>query len=56
VVECRGCFWHSCPEHAVAPKSNLDYWTPKLARNVERDERNAAADRVEAAVRTSRKS
>ena len=32
-----GCFWHSCPTHASIPKSNQDYWIPKLLRNVERD-------------------
>jgi DNA mismatch endonuclease (patch repair protein) len=32
-----GCFWHSCPKHPHLPKSNADYWTRKLARNVERD-------------------
>jgi DNA mismatch endonuclease (patch repair protein) len=32
-----GCFWHGCPEHQTIPKSNLDYWIPKLKRNVERD-------------------
>jgi DNA mismatch endonuclease (patch repair protein) len=32
-----GCFWHRCPEHAVLPKANRDYWEPKLRRNVERD-------------------
>ncbi|WP_336644848.1 very short patch repair endonuclease [Microbacterium sp. USHLN186] len=32
-----GCFWHSCPTHATAPKANSHYWGPKLARNVERD-------------------
>jgi DNA mismatch endonuclease (patch repair protein) len=32
-----GCFWHGCPEHGTMPKSNVDYWTPKLRRNVERD-------------------
>ncbi len=42
-MECRGCFWHLCPEHAVLPKTNLDYWLPKLERNVERDQRNEAA-------------
>lgn len=39
-VECRGCFWHRCPIDAVLPKSNLDYWLPKLERTVERDRRN----------------
>ena len=42
-VEYRGCFWHRCPEDAVLPKSNLDYWLPKLERNVERDRRNESA-------------
>lgn len=32
-----GCFWHGCPTHAVAPKTNADYWGPKLARNRARD-------------------
>lgn len=32
-----GCFWHSCPQHSRAPTQNSSYWTPKLARNVERD-------------------
>lgn len=34
-----GCFWHSCPEHGTAPKSNTAYWSPKLAANVARDRR-----------------
>lgn len=34
-----GCFWHSCPDHSSTPKSNLDYWGPKLAANVARDRR-----------------
>jgi DNA mismatch endonuclease (patch repair protein) len=32
-----GCFWHLCPVHCDVPKSNLDYWIPKLQRNVARD-------------------
>jgi DNA mismatch endonuclease, patch repair protein len=32
-----GCFWHGCPLHAVQPKTNTNYWGPKLARNRERD-------------------
>lgn len=34
----HGCFFHrhGCGR-ARPPKSNLDYWIPKLARNVERD-------------------
>lgn len=37
VIFVDGCFWHGCPEHQVIPKSNRDYWVPKLRRNVERD-------------------
>jgi DNA mismatch endonuclease, patch repair protein len=36
-----GCFWHGCPDHATFPKSNQDYWLPKLAENKERDERQS---------------
>ena len=32
-----GCFWHRCPLHSHVPKSNRDYWRPKLEENVERD-------------------
>ena len=34
----HGCFWHghSCPKGRL-PKSRLDYWQPKLAKNRERD-------------------
>ena len=32
-----GCFWHSCPQHGTIPKSNQDYWVPKLKQNVDRD-------------------
>jgi DNA mismatch endonuclease (patch repair protein) len=35
-----GCFWHQCPEHSKPPSQNKTYWTPKLARNVERDRAN----------------
>lgn len=38
-----GCFWHGCPEHQHAPKSNRDYWVPKLRRNQERDREVDAA-------------
>lgn len=38
-----GCFWHGCPDHQDVPKSNRDYWVPKLAANVERDRRVDAA-------------
>lgn len=32
-----GCFWHSCPEHATAPRSNAGWWAEKLQRNRDRD-------------------
>jgi len=38
VVEYRSCFWHFCEEHGNIPKSNRDYWEPKLKGNRERDE------------------
>ena len=38
-----GCFFHGCPKHGKVPSSNVDYWAPKLARNVQRDTRSRAA-------------
>lgn len=38
----NGCFWHKhegC-KCFVWPKSNVDYWKPKIERNVKRDEEN----------------
>ncbi len=32
-----GCFWHSCPDHAVLPRNNREWWQAKLSRTVERD-------------------
>ena len=34
------CFWHGCAMHLRMPKSNLDYWQRKIARNKERDALN----------------
>lgn len=34
-----GCFWHGCPEHFILPKTNADYWSTKIAKNRDRDER-----------------
>ncbi|MFS2099409.1 very short patch repair endonuclease [Variovorax sp. Varisp85] len=44
----NGCFWHAheCAK-GRAPKSRLEYWGPKLAKNVARDAANAAALRAE---------
>lgn len=35
----HGCFWHRHPgcKYAYTPKSRLDFWLPKLAKNLERD-------------------
>jgi DNA mismatch endonuclease (patch repair protein) len=38
-----GCWWHRCPEHGSTPRSNTDYWRPKLEGNVHRDRRVDAA-------------
>lgn len=42
VIFVHGCFWHGhegCSKGRL-PKSNLEYWEPKIARNKERDEEN----------------
>src|SRR5687768_9735362 len=46
VIQVHGCFWH---QHAGCklsnvPRTRTDYWLPKLARNVERD--NAANEKL----------
>lgn len=43
VIFVNGCFWHKhdCSRF-VWPSSNQDYWKPKILRNVERDQKNAA--------------
>ncbi|MGY4768939.1 DNA mismatch endonuclease Vsr [Kribbella sp. CWNU-51] len=38
-----GCFWHSCPDHGLKPKSNSKWWREKLVHNVLRDRRADAA-------------
>jgi DNA mismatch endonuclease (patch repair protein) len=37
VVFIDSCFWHGCKEHCRIPTSNVDYWTQKIQRNIERD-------------------
>ncbi|MFJ3614445.1 very short patch repair endonuclease [Streptomyces hydrogenans] len=32
-----GCYWHGCPEHYVAPRTNPGYWSGKVAGNMARD-------------------
>ncbi|WP_143883536.1 very short patch repair endonuclease [Chryseobacterium binzhouense] len=42
IIFVNGCFWHAhnnCKLNRM-PKSNTDYWIPKILRNVERDEIN----------------
>jgi DNA mismatch endonuclease (patch repair protein) len=41
-----GCFWHSCGEHGVLPKSNREWWRAKLKRTVERDRETERALRA----------
>lgn len=47
VIFVHGCFWHQHGDPACKiarrPKSNTEYWGPKLDRNMERD----AADQAE---------
>jgi DNA mismatch endonuclease Vsr len=41
----HGCFWHGCRRCTIGhvPKSRLDYWLPKIARNCARDVRTRRA-------------
>lgn len=42
VIFVHGCFWHGheyCPK-AKLPKSNIEYWQPKIEENKKRDQRN----------------
>ena len=37
----NGCFWHRCPHcNLPEPKSNVEFWNAKFARNRERDRRD----------------
>ena len=42
IIQIRGCFWHQHPgcKRATIPSSNVEYWIPKLQKNVERDKQN----------------
>lgn len=47
IIFVHGCFWHqhcdpSCKD-AQKPKSNVNYWQPKLLRNQARDAKHEAA-------------
>jgi len=37
-----GCFWHGCPMHYTFPRTRREFWSTKLASNVERDCRQNA--------------
>lgn len=41
VIFVNGCFWHKhdCPKF-VWPKTNINYWSSKILKNVERDKIN----------------
>ena len=41
-----GCFWHACPDHGNLPKNNRQWWSEKLARNVQRDREKDEALKV----------
>ena len=37
----NGCFWHRCPYCGLSlPKSNVEFWEAKFARNQARDQRD----------------
>lgn len=42
VIDVRGCYWHAHGCHLFQqPKQNREFWSPKLAKNVDRDASNA---------------
>lgn len=45
IIFVNGCFWHQHKDckYAAVPKSNEQYWLPKLKHNVERDEEQIRA-------------
>ncbi len=45
VIFIHGCFWHGhdCKRGARVPKTNRAYWERKIARNMQRDEKNLLA-------------
>lgn len=47
VIFVHGCFWHghNCRAGRNVPRTNQDYWVPKLARNKNRDRSNAISIR-----------
>jgi DNA mismatch endonuclease (patch repair protein) len=44
VIFVHGCFWHShACKAGLIPKTNRDFWLPKLRKNKARDRRNLKA-------------
>jgi DNA mismatch endonuclease Vsr len=45
IILVNGCFWHMHDDCSIfsMPKSNQEYWIPKLTGNKKRDERNIIA-------------
>ncbi len=41
IIFVNGCFWHmhGC-SHSRLPRSNQEYWKPKIERNIQRDAEN----------------
>lgn len=37
VIFVDSCFWHGCIKHCRVPTARKNYWTQKIARNMERD-------------------
>ena len=37
----HGCFWHGCPKCYRLPRTNIDFWKAKVARNRARDRRSS---------------
>ena len=37
VVFVDGCFWHRCPLHWRAPRTNSEFWEQKISGNQQRD-------------------
>lgn len=46
VIQVHGCYWHGHDCLGRAPKTNTEYWGPKIAGNRDRDARNEAALRA----------
>ena len=44
VIFVDGCYWHGhdCKRGARMPKTNVEYWQAKIARNMKRDANNIA--------------